>query len=144
MTKRPFSGEVAARSEVDRRVETHVRDAVESRCSRTNGFSLDRATAGDAQHAKGWSGRWKRNGDGRGGAKRGTRYLLWQPLFPLTQATLVRGAFGVQAPARPVLTQSKKARCGTSFMPLAQVAFSITNQTVRVNAQKVATNSHSS
>src|SRR5882672_4674046 len=39
MTKRPFSGEVAARSEVDRCVETHVRDAVESRCSRTNGFS---------------------------------------------------------------------------------------------------------
>jgi hypothetical protein len=29
-------------------------------------------------------------------------------------------------------------------MPLAQVALSITNQTVRVNAQKVATNPHSS
>jgi len=55
-----------------------------------------------------------------------------------------RGAFGVQAPARPVLTQSKKARWSTSFMPLAQVAFSIANQTVRVNTRKVASNAYSS
>jgi len=40
---------------------------------------LDRATAEDAQHAKGWSVRWKRSGDGRVAPKRGTRYLLWQP-----------------------------------------------------------------
>jgi hypothetical protein len=37
---------------------------------------LDRATVEDAQHAKGWSVRWKRNGDGRVAPKRGTRYLL--------------------------------------------------------------------
>src|SRR5467141_1061144 len=37
MTKRPFSGKVAAISEVDRCAETHVLDAVESRRAWTNG-----------------------------------------------------------------------------------------------------------
>src|SRR5260370_20876153 len=39
MTKRPFGGKVTASSEVDRCVKAHVRDTVESRCGRTNGFS---------------------------------------------------------------------------------------------------------
>ncbi len=33
--------------------------------------------------------------------KMGNRYLFLQPWLPPIQATLVRGAFGVQAPARP-------------------------------------------
>src|SRR5260370_42543371 len=126
-----------------RRVGIHVSDGVECRRDWTR-IQLDKTTAGDARRAEGPSVRWKRNGDGPVAPKVQTRYFLVQPSLPLIQATLVRGAFGVQAPARPVLTQSKKARWSTSFMPLAQVAFSITNQTVRVNAQKVATNSHSS
>src|SRR5260370_840556 len=35
MTEQPFSGKVAASSEVDRCVETHVLDAVENRCGGT-------------------------------------------------------------------------------------------------------------
>jgi hypothetical protein len=46
--------------------------------------------------------RWKRNGDGRVAPKGRTRYFLFQPWLPLIQATLVRGAFGVPTPARPV------------------------------------------
>src|SRR6266851_989437 len=38
MTKRPFSGEVAARSEVDSCTDAYVLDAVESRRGWTNGF----------------------------------------------------------------------------------------------------------
>src|SRR6266699_3941010 len=44
---------------------------------------------------------WKRNRVLRVATKRGTHYLLWQPWLPLWQAILVRGAFGVCAPARP-------------------------------------------
>ena len=57
-------------------------------------IQLTEVTVEDARLAEGWSVRRKLSGDGRVAPKRGTRYLLCQPLLPLTQATLVRGAFG--------------------------------------------------
>src|SRR5260370_10379987 len=53
MTERPFSGKLAASSEVDRYTEARVLGAVESRCGRTNGFS--------------WTELRRRVGDPRGG-----------------------------------------------------------------------------
>jgi hypothetical protein len=99
-------------------------------------FQLDRAMVEDAQRAEGWGVRWKRNRDGRVAPKGRTRYFLLQPLLPLIQATLVRGAFGALTPTRPVLTPSKMARLGKRYMPLAQVALSIANKCVHVNTQK--------
>jgi hypothetical protein len=47
-----------------------------------------------------------------------------------------QGRVGALTPARPVMTQSKNGALEHGFMPLAQVALSITNQNVRVNTQK--------
>src|SRR2546429_1570309 len=63
---------------------------------------LGRTMAEDVRRAEGWCVRWKRNGDGWVAPKGRTRYFLFQPSLPLIQATLVRGAFGVPTPARPV------------------------------------------
>jgi len=65
---------------------------------------LGKTTAGHARRAEGWRVRWKRNGAGRVAPKRGTGYFLLQPLLPLIQATLVRGALVLDTPARPVLS----------------------------------------
>jgi len=80
--------------------------------------------------------RWKRNGDGRVAPKGRTRYFQMQPSLPLNQATWSGARSVLLAPARPVLTQSKKAHWYTNFMPLAQVACSIAEQGVSVNTQK--------
>jgi hypothetical protein len=45
--------------------------------------------------------RRERSEDGRVAPKGRTRYFLFQPSLPLSQATLVRGAFVLQARARP-------------------------------------------
>jgi hypothetical protein len=92
---------MAASSAVDRSVGTHVSHGVECRPDWTR-IQLDKTTAGDARRAEGWGVRRKPNGDGRVAPKGRTRYFLLQPSLPLIQATLVRGAFGVRAPARPV------------------------------------------
>jgi len=81
-----FHGEVAERSEVDRCVEHTSAMTVESRCSRTNGFS-GQSYGGDAQHAKGWSVRLKRNGDGGLRPKGEPVTFLVTAIVPLTQAT---------------------------------------------------------
>src|SRR5260370_41395318 len=102
MTKYPFGGERGASSAVNEvRRDTRLRwSRVPTRMDKRIQFR--RTTAGDARRAGGWSVRWKRNGDGRVAPKRGTRYLLWRPLLPLIQATLVRGALVLDTPARPV------------------------------------------
>jgi len=64
----------------------------------------------DARRAEGWSARWKRNGDGQFAPKGQTRYFLFQPLLPLIQATLVRGASGVPTPARPIFQNTMLER----------------------------------
>src|SRR5713226_4110632 len=69
---------------------------------------MDRTTAGDGPHAKGWSMRRKRNGDGRVAPKGRTRYFLFQPSLPLIQATLVRGAFVFIARVRPALSLNQQ------------------------------------
>jgi hypothetical protein len=76
MTERPFSGEVAASSEVDWDAETHFLGAVESRRLRTNEFSWTELPVGDERHAEVQIVGWKRNKDGRVAPKRGTHYLL--------------------------------------------------------------------
>jgi hypothetical protein len=54
---------------------------------------LGRAREVDARHAEvRWVG-WKRNKNRQVAPKRRTRYFVFQPSLPLTQATLVRGAF---------------------------------------------------
>src|ERR1700730_15235145 len=93
----PFLRRSRREFEVDRCAETHVLDAVESRRGWTNEFNLTELLVGDVQRAEVWIVRWKRNGDVRVAPERGTHYLLSQPLLPLTQATLVRGAFGVDS-----------------------------------------------
>src|SRR6266853_3252195 len=61
-----------------------------------------RSTAGDARRAEGLSVRWKTDADRRVAPKGRTRYFLFQPSLPLTQATLVRGVVQVQTARRPV------------------------------------------
>ena len=51
MTKRPFSGEVAARSEVDRCTQAIVLDAVES-CAVDKRIQLDGTTVEDGRRAE--------------------------------------------------------------------------------------------
>src|SRR5216683_3113457 len=76
MTERPFSGEVAASSEVDWSAETHVLDAAASRRVRTNEFRWTELRVGDARHAEVQIVGWKRSGDGWVAPVRGTHYLL--------------------------------------------------------------------
>ena len=97
----PFRG-VAASSAVNlARRDTRLRwSRVPTRMDAR--IQLGRTTAGDAQRAGGWCVRWRRNGNGQVAPRGRTRYFLFQPLLPLTQATLVRGASSVCALARPI------------------------------------------
>ena len=54
MTKRPFSGEVAASSEVDKRAGTDVLEAAASRRVRTNELGWTELTVGDVRRAEVW------------------------------------------------------------------------------------------
>jgi hypothetical protein len=66
-------------------------------------IQLDKATVGDARYTEVHIVGWKRNGDARVAPKGRTRYFLFQPSLPLSQATLVRGAFVLIARVRPAL-----------------------------------------
>src|SRR5467141_5019370 len=104
-----------------RSVGTHISDGVECRPDWTR-IQLDKTTAGDARRAEGWSVRRKPNRDGRVAPKGRTRYFLFQPSLPLIQATLVRGAFGVPTPARPVFQSTMLERASIS-QALSQGSF---------------------
>jgi hypothetical protein len=73
------------------------------------------------------------NRDVRVAPRRRTRYFLFQPSLPLIQATLVRGAFGVTSTDASRSDSIAQGALEFKYMPLAQVALSITSRSVHVN-----------
>src|SRR5712691_11902301 len=107
------------------RVGTHVSDGVECRPGLAHGFSWTELRRGmrDAQRDGACDGNEAEMG---GLHPRGEPDTFYSSHCCLLTRRLWLGARSVLlALARPVLTQSTKARWSTSYMPLAQVASSI-------------------